>query len=372
MQFVDLQAQRTRLGSKIDEAIARVLDHGVFIHGPEVAEFERQLADLVGARHCISCGNGTDALVLALRALDLQQGQGVIVPSFTFAATAEAVVLAGGVPVFADIDATTFNLDSESVALARKEAEAGGIDVVGAIAVDLFGQPANYDALTDSLSGLWLIADAAQSLGASVGPRRVGSLAPITTTSFFPAKPLGCYGDGGALFADDDDTAAILRSLRVHGQGSDKYDNVRVGTNSRLDTIQAAILLVKLAAFPEELLQRQRVADSYRQHFAGSPISTPTILEGFRSSWAQYTVRIPNRDAAAAALQRQGIPSAVYYRQPLHNSSAYARFASSLELSATVEASHDVLSLPMFPDLGDDDIAVVANALLACVNESTP
>ncbi len=370
MQFVDLQAQRKRLGSKIDDAIRRVVDHGQFIQGPEVRELEAQLAEFAGVRHCITCANGTDALVLALRALGLGPGQGVVVPSFTFAATAEAVVLAGGVPVFADIDATTFNLGAASAADARTVAEACGIEVVGAIPVDLFGQPADYASLAAELPGVWLVADAAQSLGASVGPKRVGSLASVTTTSFFPAKPLGCYGDGGALFTDDDEVADLLRSLRVHGQGADKYDNVRIGTNSRLDTIQAAILLVKLAAFPDELVERQRVADGYRAKFAGSAVTSPALPEGFRSSWAQYTVRVPDRDRLAASLAEHGIPSGIYYRQPLHRSTAFAAHSPLAALSETDRAAREVISLPMHPDLSDDEIAEVARRVLEGVESA--
>ena len=366
MQFVDLQAQRKRLGADIDAAIARVLEHGVFIHGPEVKQFEEELAAFVGAQHCVACGNGTDALVLALRALDLKSGQGVIVPSFTFAATAEAVVLAGGVPVFADVDAATFNLGAPAAAQARKEAETRGIDVVGVIAVDLFGQPADYTSLAAQLDGLWIVADAAQSIGGAVGETRVGALAPVTTTSFFPAKPLGCYGDGGALLTDDDDLAALLQSLRVHGQGSDKYDNVRVGTNSRLDTIQAAILRVKLAAFPDELGERQRVADGYRAAFAGTAVTPPPVTEGFRSAWAQYTIRTPQRDAVAQALADEGIPTAVYYRQPLHEATAYRQYAGA-DLPVTTAASTEVLSLPMGPDLREEQVERVAASVLAAL-----
>lgn len=366
MEFVDLQAQRRRLGNDIDAAIGRVLAHGAFILGPEVAEFEHTLAEFSGARHCVTCANGTDALVLALRAIGLAPGDAVIVPSFTFAATAEAVVLAGGVPVFADIRAGSFNLDPDAAGAARDSAEARGLRVAGAIAVDLFGHPAEYEALAAALPGLWVIADAAQSVGASIGATRVGSLATVTTTSFFPAKPLGCYGDGGAVLTDDDDLAGLVRSLRVHGQGADKYDNVRVGTNSRLDTIQAAILLVKLTALPGELGHRQRVADAYRSRLAGSAVTTPTVVEGYRSAWAQYTVRVPDRDRVAAKLRAANIPTAVYYRQPLHTATAYKQFGGDA-LPATELAAGEVLSLPMGPDLTDADIDAVASALLAAV-----
>jgi len=356
MKFVDLAAQRARLGSKIDDAIATVLDHGVFIGGPEVTTLEEQLSAFTGARHCVTCANGTDALVLSLRAIGLKPGDGVVVPSFTFAATPEAVVLAGGVPVFADIDPGTFNIDPTSAALAQKEAERVGIDVVGAIAVDLFGHPAAYSDLSAALPGVWLVADGAQSLGASVNGARVGTLASITTTSFFPSKPLGCYGDGGAIFTDDDDIADVVRSLRVHGQGSDKYNNIRVGTNSRLDTIQAAVLLTKLQSFPDELNERQGVADQYRIRLADSGVVIPRVAEGSRSAWAQYTVRVPDRDVVAAALSEASIPTAVYYRQPLHLSTAYALYAGELNMSHTETASREVLSLPMHPYLTAEEI----------------
>jgi dTDP-4-amino-4,6-dideoxygalactose transaminase len=364
MEFVDLQAQRRRLSPQIEDAIARVLEHGKFISGPEVAELEEKLAEFAGVRYCVSCANGTDALVLALKASGLKSGQGVVVPSFTFAATAEAVVLAGGVPVFADIDPNTFNLEPQSAAGARKEAEAAGIDVAGVMPVDLFGQPAPYELLRQALPELWFVADAAQSFGAAVGDSRVGSLAAVTTTSFFPAKPLGCYGDGGAILTDDNEIAQVLRSLRVHGQGSDKYDNVRVGTNSRLDTIQAAILLVKLDAFPAELEQRQRVADHYRKLLVGSPVQTPIVLEGHRSAWAQYTVRVAERDTVAARLTAAGVPTAVYYRQPLHRSTAYATFGGGSVLEETDTAATEVLSLPMHPDMTAEDIDIAVTALL--------
>jgi dTDP-4-amino-4,6-dideoxygalactose transaminase len=370
MEFIDLQAQRARLSPQIEDAIARVLEHGKFVSGPEVAELEERLADVAGVRHCVSCANGTDALVLALKASGLKSGQGVVVPSFTFAATAEAVVLAGGLPVFADIDPITFNLEPQSAAGARKEAEAAGIDVAGVMPVDLFGQPAPYEALQEALPELWFVADAAQSFGASVGDTRVGALASVTTTSFFPAKPLGCYGDGGAIFTDDNEIAEVLRSLRVHGQGSDKYDNVRVGTNSRLDTIQAAILLVKLDAFPAELLERQRVADRYRELLVGSPVQTPIALEGYRSAWAQYTIRTGGRDAVAARLKSAGVPTAVYYRQPLHRSSAYATFGAGSVLEETDVAAHEVLSLPMYPDMTDSLVEAVVETLLSTTGQA--
>jgi dTDP-4-amino-4,6-dideoxygalactose transaminase len=367
--FIDLDAQRRRLGDRIDQAIATVLEHGKFIMGPEVAELERRLTGFTGAGHTVGCASGTDALVMALMALDLRPGQAVVVPTFTFASTGEAVALLGGVPVFADIRADTFNLDPDHLPAAVAAARATGLDVAGVIAVDLFGQPAEYDqilAIADA-EGAWVIADAAQSLGATVGDRSVGTLAAVTTTSFFPAKPLGCYGDGGAVFAQDPELAAVLRSIRVHGQGSDKYDNVRLGINGRLDTMQAAILLEKLDLFPGELTARQQVADRYH---AGLPddVATPVVLDGMRSAWAQYTVRVAERDGVAESLRLAGVPTAVYYPRPLHQQTAYRGFpVAQGGLPVAEAAASEVLSLPMHPYLDDGTQDRIINAVAAAV-----
>lgn len=265
LEFIDLGAQRRRIGARMDEAIRRVVDHGRYILGPEVGEFEQQLADFCGAKHVLSCANGTDALGLALMALGVKAGQGVIAPSFTFAATAEVIAWVGATPIFVDALEDSFNIDPASFEAGIATARRLGIEPVGVIPVDLFGLPAAYDEVLAIAKAncMWVLCDAAQSFGASYRGHKVGTFGNMTTTSFFPAKPLGCYGDGGAVFIDDSDTFGVLKSLRVHGQGADKYDNVRIGMNARLDTIQAAILIEKLAIFADEIAARDRVASRY-------------------------------------------------------------------------------------------------------------
>ena len=284
IEFVDLHSQRRRLGAGLDGAIARVLEHGRFIMGPEVAELEERLAAFAGVEHAISCANGTDALALGLMAKGLQPQEAVLVPSFTFVATAEVVVWLGAVPVFVDVDPQTFNLDPASLEQGIRTARRMGLTPRAVIAVDLFGQPADYDAIEPLCAqhGLWLMADGAQSFGATYRGRRVGQIGEIATTSFFPAKPLGCYGDGGCVFTEDGDLAAAMRSLRVHGQGRDKYDNVRIGMNGRLDTLQAAILLEKLAIFPDEIARRQEVARRYEEGLQ-DVVRVPRVIEGASS-----------------------------------------------------------------------------------------
>src|SRR4051812_37278890 len=314
--FIDVGAQRRRLGRAIDDAIARVTTHCQFIQGPEVAEFEQALAAFCGARHAVGCASGTDALMLVLMAKGIGPGDAVICPAFTFCATAEVVVLVGATPVFADVDAATFNLDPPSVARACATARRQGLKPRALITVDLFGLPADYDALQDvaKAHGLFLLDDAAQSFGATYRGRKIGTLAPATATSFFPAKPLGCYGDGGAVITDDPALVETLKSLRVHGQGTDKYDNVRIGMTSRLDTIQAAVLIEKLKIFADEIKARDRVAQRYAAGL-GDVSVVPIVPEDSTSIWAQYTIRLKPgiRDGLAAALKAQGIPTAVYY-----------------------------------------------------------
>jgi dTDP-4-amino-4,6-dideoxygalactose transaminase len=353
MQFIDLPAQLARIRPAIDAAIQRVLDHGIFIMGPEVAELEQQLASFCGVKHAITCANGTDALILGLMAKQVGPGDAIFVPSFTFAATTEAVVWLGATPVFIDVRQDTYNIDIASLEAGIAQAETLGLKPKGVIPVDLFGQPADYDALQALAAqhGLWILADAAQSFGASYKGRRVGSLGDIATTSFFPAKPLGCYGDGGAIFTHDDAVAAMIRSLRVHGQGVDKYDNVYVGMNSRLDTLQAAILLEKLKIFPDELVARQKTAASYSQALAELVI-VPHVLEATTSAWAQYTVCLPeqvNRAELIVHLKEAAVPSMVYYVKPLHKQRAYQQYptATGQELPVSESLAKRVLSLPM-------------------------
>ena len=353
IKFIDLGAQSERIRSKVDAAVAAVMDHGAFIMGPEVKNLEERLADYCGVKHAISCSSGTDALLLPLMAKGVGPGDAVIVPTFTFAATAEVVALLGAAPVFADVDRTSFNLDLASVERAFDVAVSRGLNPVGLIGVDLFGQMPDYDALRlfASEKDIWLIADAAQSFGSTIDGRRAGQFGDATATSFFPAKPLGCYGDGGAIFTDDDELATVIRSLRVHGQGADKYDNVRIGTNARLDTIQAAILLEKLSIFDDELERRQAVADRYDQGLRHL-VEVPTLVEGRTSAWAQYTIKLEQRDAAAASLKELGVPTNVYYPNPLHTLTAFRNFPRAADhLEMAEELSQIVLSLPMHPYL---------------------
>jgi dTDP-4-amino-4,6-dideoxygalactose transaminase len=374
IDFVDLKAQRRRLGSRVDEAIQRVLEHGQFIMGPEVAEFERALAAYTGAQHVVSCANGTDALILALKVMGIGPGNAVIVPTFTFAATAEAVAVVGATPVFADVSADSFNLDPESLDATAAMARKLGLKPVLVIPVDLFGQPADYPALraVAESHGLKILADAAQSIGGSLHGRMAGKLATISTTSFFPAKPLGCYGDGGAIFAEDAETAKTLESLRFHGKGSHKYDHARIGVNSRLDTLQAAILLEKLAIFPDELKARDEVVARYtklleRNRFEGA-VRPPRLASGATSAWAQYTVVLRDgidRDAIALAMKAKGVPTAVYYPKPLHLQTAYRDYPSSPAGLATSESlSKSVLALPMHPYLDQPTQERIVDALL--------
>lgn len=367
ISFVDLQAQRRRLGDAVDKAIARVLEHGQFILGPEVAKLEQRLAERSGARHVVTCASGTDALLLPLLAWGVRPGDAVFVPDFTFAATAEVVALLGATPVLVDVLPDTFDIDPARLAEAVAAEAAGPRRPVGVIPVDLFGQPADYDAVfaVAAAHDLWVLADAAQSFGATYHGRSVGTLGAATATSFFPAKPLGCYGDGGAVFTDDDGLAAILRSLRVHGQGSHKYDVVRVGINGRLDTIQAAILLEKLAIFDEELAARQVVADRYAAFLRG-PVEPPVVAEGVSSAWAQYTVRVPDRGEVAARLRAAGVPTAVYYPKPLHEQVAY-RDQPFFGTGSSTRAAAEVLSLPMHPYLQLDLQDAVVNRLLSAL-----
>lgn len=349
--FIDVAAQRRRLGDRIDRAITRVLDHCQFIMGPEVLRLERELADFCGAKHAISCASGTDALVLILMARGIGPGDAVLCPAFTFCATAEAVALVGATPVFVDVDEATFNIDPASLVQGVAAAEQQGLTPKAVIAVDLFGQPVDYDsiAMAASAHGLLVVADGAQSFGAAYKGRRVGSLAYVTATSFFPAKPLGCYGDGGAIFTDDAAFADVIASLRAHGQGTDRYDNVRVGMTGRLDTIQAAVLLEKLAIFADEIVARERIARRYSSALQ-DVVKTPYVAEDRTSVWAQYTIRLrPGaREDFAARLKSVGIPTAVYYAKPLHRQEAYRRFpAGAGGLPVTERLAQDVISLPM-------------------------
>ena len=349
--FIDVAAQRRRLGGAIDEAVARVLAHCQFINGPEVRALETELAAFGGARHAVACSSGTDALRLVLMAWGIGPGDAVICPAFTFCATAEVVALGGATPVMADVDADTFNLDPASCERAVTTAKRLGLKPRAIIPVDLFGLPADHDAIAAiaAAHGLLVLDDAAQSFGATYRGRRLGALGTATATSFFPAKPLGCYGDGGAVLTDDESLAVRLRSLRVHGEGPDKYDAAFIGLTARLDTIQAAILLEKLKIFPDEIASRNAVAQRYGAGLADVAI-VPQVSNESTSVWAQYTIRLApgRRDALAASLKAQGIPTAVYYAKPLHRQAAYRDFpVVDGGLPVCERLADEVISLPM-------------------------
>jgi dTDP-4-amino-4,6-dideoxygalactose transaminase len=350
--FIDVAAQRRRLGTSIDEAVARVLAHCQFINGPEVTQLEAALAAFSGAKHVVTCASGTDALLMVLMAKNVGRGDAVLCPSFTFCATGEVVALTGATPVFVDVDEATFNIDVNSLKRGIATAKKLGLKPRAVIPVDLFGQSADHDAIgaVAQAEGLFVLDDAAQAFGASYKGRRLGTFGLVTATSFFPAKPLGCFGDGGAILTDDAELAETLRSIRVHGQGSDKYDNVRLGLTGRLDTIQAAILIEKLKIFEDEIAARNKVAERYAQGL-GNVVTVPYVASGATSVWAQYTIRLPagtNRDAFAAALKTQGIPTAIYYPKSMHQQTAYRDYpVADGGLPISEKLSDDVISLPM-------------------------
>ena len=370
--FIDIAAQRHRLGKSIDEAVGRVLTHCQFVNGPEVAELEAALAAFSGAKHVVSCASGTDALLMVLMAKNIGQGDAVICPSFTFSATGEAVALTGASPVFVDVAETTFNMDVSSLKLGIAAARKAGLAPKAVIPVDLFGQSADHDAIAAvaAAEGLFILDDAAQGFGASYKGRRLGCFGLATATSFFPAKPLGCFGDGGAIFTDDDGLAQVLRSIRVHGQGADKYDNVRLGLTGRLDTMQAAILIEKLRIFEDEIEARNRVAERYGRGL-GNAVVVPRLAEGCTSVWAQYTIRLAagtDRDAFAAALKAQGIPTAVYYGKSMHQQTAYKHFpVSEGGLAVSEKLSNEVISLPMHAYLDESTQDRIIKAVRAAL-----
>jgi len=350
--FIDVASQRRRLGPSIDEAVARVLAHCQFINGPEVTQLEAALAAFSGAKHVVTCASGTDALLMVLMARNVGRGDAVLCPSFTFCATGEAVALTGATPVFVDVDDATFNIDVNSLKRGIATAKRLGLKPRAVIPVDLFGQSADHDAIgaVAEAEGLFVLDDAAQAFGASYKGRRLGTFGLVTATSFFPAKPLGCFGDGGAILTDDAELAETLRSIRVHGQGSDKYDNVRLGLTGRLDTIQAAILIEKLKIFEDEIAARNLVAQRYAQGL-GNVVTVPCLASGATSVWAQYTIRLPagtDRNEFAAALKAQGIPTAIYYPKSMHQQTAYRDYpVADGGLPVCEKLSDDVISLPM-------------------------
>jgi dTDP-4-amino-4,6-dideoxygalactose transaminase len=354
--FIDLAAQRERLGDRVEQAISAVLRHGQYILGPEVAALEERLATFCGARHCVTCANGTDALILPLMAESIGPGDAVFVPAFTFVATVEVAVLCGATPVFVDVRPDTFNLDAVSLEAAIGEAKRRGLKPRCVIPVDLYGQPADYRLIGEiaEAHGLLVVADAAQSFGASLDGRRVGTLATYTATSFYPSKPLGGYGDGGAVFTDDDARAARLRSLRNHGKGPDRPDTEHVGLNSRLDSIQAAILLEKLGIFPDEIAARQERAERYNQALAPA-VKVPELMPGATSVWAQYTILTERRDAVAESCRDAGVPTAIHYASPLNSLPPYRQFPTApAGLPQAEFLAKRVISLPMHPYLSAD------------------
>lgn len=358
IEFIDLKAQRRHIGKAMDEAILKVVHDGNYILGEQVRQFEAGLAAFCGAKHAIGVANGTDALILVLEALDIGPGDAVICPSFTFAATAEVVAWMGATPVFAEIDEATYNIDPKGLGAALETAKQHKLTPRALISVDLFGQACDYEPIEAfcKQNGLVLISDSAQGYGARYKGRVAGSIGDFATTSFFPAKPLGCYGDGGAILTDSDEHAALLMSLRFHGKGSYKYDNVRVGVNSRLDTIQAAVLIEKLKVYAEEIEKRQAVAQRYTAALKGVVV-TPHVMEDCVSTWAQYTIRVDagRRDAFQAALKAKGVPTTVYYPKPLHQQTAYKHFpvaGNGLPISERV--AQEVVALPMHPYLDEE------------------
>lgn len=375
MEFRDLKKQYQILKKDIDAGIVDVCTRAQFIGGSNVKELEKQLADYVGVKHCISCANGTDALQLALMAWGIGSGDVVFVPDFTYFSSGEIVSAVGAVPVFVDVDRSTYNIDPQKLEEAiNKVVSEGKYSPKAVIAVDLFGQPADYDAIKPICKkfGLYLLEDAAQGFGGEIRGAKACSFGDISTTSFFPAKPVGCYGDGGAIFTDNDEWAALLRSYAVHGKGSDKYDNIRIGMNSRLDTVQAAVLEVKLKAFADyELADINKVSALYTKYLSDTNLVLPTVPEGYLSSWAQYTVQLPSgidRSDLQAKLKAQGIPTMIYYIKPMHKQGAFAGTDSAVaDCPVTDEICDTVLSLPLDPYKSEEDVKAVVEAIKAYI-----
>lgn len=376
MEFRDLKRQYQVLKPQMDAAMLEVAENCNFISGKQVTELEQQLAEYVGVKHCVTCGNGTDALTLVMMAWDIKAGDAVFVPTFTFFASAEVVAFEGATPVFVDVDERTFNVDpvklEEAIEQVKKE---GKFNPRAVIAVDLFGQPADYTKIEEICKkhGLLLLEDGAQGFGGKIGDRTACSFGDAAATSFFPAKPLGCYGDGGAVFTNDDEMADYMRSIRVHGKSpADKYDNLRIGLNSRLDTIQAAVLKVKLQAFKDHELESVNRAAKLYDEYLGNVVKTPVVSEGFYSSWAQYTLILDSKEQRThlqKELKEQGIPTMVYYPKPMHLQGAFADLGYKKgDFPVAESLCERVLSLPMHPYLNEEDIRFVANAVKAELN----
>ena len=377
IKFIDLEVQQKRIRPQIEEALKRVLDHNQYILGPEVFAFEQALSNFSGAKHSISCANGTIALSLVLMAKSIGPGDAVFVPTFTFAATAEVVASVGATPIFVDSHPDTFNMDIESLKRQLQEVKKTDLKPKAIIPVDLFGLPADFDSIEAiaSENNLWVLDDAAQALGATYKEKNIGTLGLATTTSFFPAKPLGGYGEGGAVFTDDDYLASRIKSLRVHGEGVQKYEYAHIGVNGRLDTFQAAILIEKLKIFPDELKARQKVAERYNE--ALSPyVKTPILPEGYTSSWAQYTIILPEnnlRDQLITYLKLQGVPTAIYYPIPLHKQPIYQKVSmkTSETFSTISDLSQKVLSLPMHPYLDEEAQGYITSKIIQFFDKSS-
>lgn len=376
MEFRDLKRQYQVLKPQMDAAMLEVAENCNFISGKQVTELEQQLAEYVGVKHCVTCGNGTDALTLVMMAWDIKAGDAVFVPTFTFFASAEVVAFEGTTPVFVDVDERTFNVDpvklEEAIEQVKKE---GKLNPRAVIAVDLFGQPADYTKIEEICKkhGLLLLEDGAQGFGGKIGDRTACSFGDAAATSFFPAKPLGCYGDGGAVFTNDDEMADYMRSIRVHGKSpADKYDNLRIGLNSRLDTIQAAVLKVKLQAFKDHELESVNRAAKLYDEYLSNVVKTPVVPEGFYSSWAQYTLILDSKEQRThlqKELKEQGIPTMVYYPKPMHLQGAFADLGYKKgDFPVAESLCERVLSLPMHPYLNEEDIRFVANAVKAALN----
>jgi UDP-2-acetamido-2-deoxy-ribo-hexuluronate aminotransferase len=374
MDFIDLKTQQQRIRDGLESAIARILDHGQYIMGPEIAELEKQLADFVGARHCLACSSGTDALLLPLLAYEVGPGDAVFTTPFTYFATPEAIALTGATPVFVDIEPDSYNINPELLQEAiAAVSRAGELRPRGIMPVDIFGIPADYDRIMPIAQehGLFVIEDGAQAFGAGYRGRRAPALADVGATSFFPAKPLGCYGDGGAVFTDDDELLAIMASLRIHGQGSDKYNNVRIGINARMDTIQAAVLLEKMKIYPDEIELRQKVAAGYIERLqalgAASPISRmPSVPEGSLSVYAQFCIESAQRARIQASLSAAGIPSPIYYAKPMHQLDAMigrSLCADPQGCPVSEAAAERIFALPFHPYLSDEQLDQIVAAI---------
>ena len=369
MQFIDLKAQYNRLKADIDQRVLNVLNHGAYVFGPEIAEMEKKLAEIAGVKHCLSCASGTDALLIPLMAWGIKPGDAVFVPSFTFISTAEVVSLLGATPIFVEVEEHTFNIDVKhlEVMINRVLAE-GKLTPKVIVPVDLFGLTADYSAIEKVAEkyNLLIMEDSAQGFGGKINGKVAGSFGQVSATSFYPAKPLGCYGDGGAIFTNDDELADVMKSIRVHGMSSDRYNNVRIGINGRMDTIQAAVILGKLEVFVDELDKRNDVASKYKAGITKN-VKTPTVPEGYYSSWAQYSVLAESSEMRTKLqdyLKSKNIPSVIYYPIPLHLQTAYAYLGGKRgDLPVTESIADRVFSLPMHPYMTDAEIGEVIDAI---------